>query len=67
MSNHGPLITAKDLAMHLGMSVGTIYRLAQDGRIPSYHAGQKLHGIRFDVEEVRAALRRRIADGANHD
>ena len=52
------LLTARQLAEHLGMSLGSVYKLAQDGSIPSYCAGRKRHGVRFDLDEVRQALRR---------
>jgi hypothetical protein len=41
----------------LGQAKSSIYRLAQAGLIPSYAAGPRLRGRRFDLAEVRAALK----------
>lgn len=51
------LIKAKELVQRLGaIGVSTVYRLAAQGEIPSYRIGPR--GVRFDIEEVRSALRR---------
>jgi excisionase family DNA binding protein len=55
------LVDATELARRLGQAKSSIYRLAQANLIPSYAAGPKLRGRRFDVEEVKAALRRTAA------
>ena len=52
------LVDATTLAEKLGQAKSSVYRLAKDGRIPAYQAGPKLSGLRFDVDEVLAALRR---------
>ena len=53
------LVTAKKLAEILGdVGQSTIYRMAQNGQIPSYLVGRS--GVRFDVGEVRTALRRQV-------
>lgn len=52
------LVDAMALAKHLGQAKSSIYRLAKSGKIPSYAAGPNLHGLRFDLDEVKAALRR---------
>lgn len=51
----GTLVDASTLAANLGLTVGQIYRLSASGRIPKYKAGHRT--VRFDLEEVRAALR----------
>jgi excisionase family DNA binding protein len=55
----GALLTAKQLQQILkSITLSTIYRMAQQGTIPSYTVGTK--GVRFDLEEVRHALRRAV-------
>ncbi len=51
------LVDAATVAAHLGQAKSSIYRLAQVGLIPSYAAGPRLRGRRFDLAEVRAALK----------
>lgn len=51
------LVDAATVAAHLGQAKSSIYRLAQAGIIPSFAAGPRLRGRRFDLAEVRAALR----------
>jgi hypothetical protein len=51
------LVDAATVAAHLGQAKSSIYRLAQVGLIPSYAAGPRLRGRRFDLVEVRAALK----------
>lgn len=55
--NEGKLVSAAVVAEQLGMTRVSIYRLAQIGKIPFFQAGAKLSGRRFDVAEVRTALR----------
>jgi len=51
------LVDAATVAVKLGQAKSSIYRLAQAGLIPSYAAGPRLTGRRFDLAEVRAALK----------
>ena len=51
------LVDATTVAAHLGQAKSSIYRMAKLGLIPSYAAGPRLRGRRFDLAEVRAALR----------
>jgi predicted DNA-binding transcriptional regulator AlpA len=51
------LVDAATVAAKLGQAKSSIYRLAQAGLIPSYAAGPRLRGRRFDLTEVREALR----------
>lgn len=51
------LVDAATVAAHLGQAKSSIYRLAQNGTIPSFAAGPRLRGRRFDLAEVRAALK----------
>lgn len=55
--NTDALVDAATVAAQLGQTKSSIYRLAQTGLIPSYAAGPRLRGRRFDVAEVRAALK----------
>ena len=54
----GILMKIKEAAARLGMAPSTLYRLCKSGRTPSYAVGAKGYGVRVDVEEVKAALRR---------
>lgn len=51
------LVDAATVATHLGQAKSSIYRLSHAGLIPSYAAGLRLRGRRFDLAEVRAALK----------
>ena len=51
------LVDAATVAAKLGQAKSSVYRLAQAGIIPSYAAGPRLRGRRFDLAEVREALR----------
>jgi hypothetical protein len=55
--NTDALVDAATVAAHLGQAKSSIYRLSQSGLIPSYAAGPRLRGRRFDLAEVRAALK----------
>lgn len=57
------LVKATVVSQALGIAQSTIYRMAQQGKIPSYIVGT--NGVRFDIEEVREALRRPIPCGAS--
>lgn len=51
------LVDAATVAANLGQAKSSVYRLAQAGLIPSYAAGPKLRGRRFDLVEVKQALK----------
>ena len=57
------LVTAADLEARGILKKGTAYRMAKQGRIPSYAVGIRGFGVRFRVEEVLAALRRPVTIG----
>lgn len=50
------LVGARECAAELGVHLETVRRLHRAGKIPSYRVGSNL---RFDVQEVKAALRGR--------
>lgn len=52
------LVKARVVGARLGMATSQVYRLARSGAIPSYCVGEKKSGVRFDLDEVKAALRR---------
>jgi len=52
------LVNAATIAAQLGQAKSSIYRLAKIGVLPCYKAGPRQRGIRFDIAECRAALRR---------
>lgn len=51
------LVDAATVAVKLGQAKSSVYRLAQAGLIPSYAAGPRLRGRRFDLAEVKEALK----------
>ena len=51
------LMDAGEIAVRLGMAKSSIYSLCASGKIPAYKAGKLLRGRRFDLNEVKAALR----------
>lgn len=53
-----PLVKAEVVSEQLDMTRSQVYRLAKNGVIPSYLVGARRGGVRFDLEEVKAALRR---------
>ena len=53
-------LKAGPLGKRLNMATGSIYKLAKSGQIPSYRCGPKLHGLRFNLDEVKAALKRPV-------
>ena len=53
------LVTARVVAERLAMAQSQVYRLARTGAIPSFSVGVKRGGVRFDLNEVRQALRRK--------
>jgi len=50
----GTLITAEEVSKILQLPLASVWRLARIGVFPSYRAGRLL---RFDLEEVKAAMR----------
>ena len=52
------LVTAKVVSEVMGMAQSQVYRLAKRAKIPSFQVGEKMGGVRFDLREVREALRR---------
>ena len=61
-SPSSPLVDANTLAAILGLKLGQVYRLSAAGRIPRYKVGHRT--VRFDLDEVRAALRASAATPA---
>ena len=51
------VVKPKELADMLGVSLNTVYAMAQRGEIPvAFHVGPRL---RFDIDQVLAALKAR--------
>jgi excisionase family DNA binding protein len=50
------LLKAGELARRLNCGKSTVYRLAQEGRIPAIGIGQT--GVRFSLPDVLEALKR---------
>lgn len=61
------LVDAATAARQLGMTRSSVYRLAKANKIPSYSAGPRLTGVRFDICELRAALKRAGYDFTKQD
>ena len=56
------LVSADRCSRALGITTGCLYRMAREGLVPSYRVGSRQHGVRFDLDEVLAALRRDAQD-----
>lgn len=54
------LVRAPIAAKALGISTGTLYKIArEEGGCPGvYGAGRKRGGVRFSIQELREAMRR---------
>jgi excisionase family DNA binding protein len=48
------LLSPRDVARELNVSMSTVRRLVADGRLPAYRVG---HQVRFDPGEMRDSLR----------
>lgn len=63
------LVTARVVSEAMGMASSQVYRLAKrglnEGGIPSYQVGEKRGGVRFDLREVREALRRKPVESVS--
>ena len=58
----GPMMTAEELADHLGMARQTIYDWVYYRKVPFYRFGRKGAAVRFDAQEVTAwLLEKRVA------
>ncbi|MDK2744625.1 MAG: helix-turn-helix domain-containing protein [Nitrospira sp. BO4] len=51
-----PLLNATQCAIALGIPKSSLYRMVQEG-LPAFRIGQHGRGLRFDLAEVREALR----------
>lgn len=51
------MLTSSQLAEALGLSKMTVLRLANAGKIPAYKIDNGRGDFRFDLEEVKAAMR----------
>jgi predicted DNA-binding transcriptional regulator AlpA len=59
-STEEPLVKARVVSERFSMAQSQVYSLARSGAIPSYQVGGKRSGVRFDLREVKEALRRRV-------
>ena len=48
-------VNAEGLAKHFGISIPTVRRMTQSGRIPSHKVGKRL--IRYNIHDVEVAFR----------
>ena len=53
MASH--LVKAKDVARAFGVSLGTVYAMVREGRIPAVRVGAG-RTLRFDLDAVKATL-----------
>jgi len=56
--DHATLVDAVAVSETLGMARSQVYRLAKQRVIPSYTVGARRGAVRFDLREVKEALRR---------
>lgn len=54
----GSLVNADLCAVALSVPKTTIYKMVKRGTLIAYRVGEKGRGLRFDIAECRAALRR---------
>jgi excisionase family DNA binding protein len=52
-----PMMSVKELAKELGVSAKTVYALCDQDAIPFYRIGTGRGTLRFDIDEVKDALR----------
>ena len=57
------MLTSSELGEALGLSKLTVLRLANAGKIPAYKIDNGRGDYRFDLEEVKAAIRVTPGDG----
>ena len=55
------LLTVKQAAAVLGVAQSSLYRMCKRGTVPSYAVGARGTGVRVDISEAKAALRRTVA------
>ncbi|TWU49457.1 helix-turn-helix domain-containing protein [Rubripirellula reticaptiva] len=55
------MVSVKEMAKILGVSPKTIYAMAEGEQIPFFRIGTGRGTLRFEVEEVKAALRQEAA------
>lgn len=56
------LLSAAECASLLRISTGSLYKMAREGLVPCYRVGQQQRGLRFDVDEVREALKQEVEE-----
>ena len=53
-----PLVTEPIVAKMLGTTVGAIYKMTKENRLPAFSIGPKGRSLRFSLDEVLQAVRR---------
>jgi excisionase family DNA binding protein len=51
--NREPFVSARTVAVHLGLSIHAVYKMAQRKQLPSHKIGKSR---RFKISEVEAAM-----------
>ena len=57
------LLTSSELGKKIGIGKVTILRMANAGKIPAFKLDNDRGDFRFDLEEVKAALRANVDSG----
>tara|TARA_R100000963_G_C4582343_1_gene62824 strand:+ start:111 stop:293 length:183 start_codon:yes stop_codon:yes gene_type:complete len=57
------LLTSSELGKKIGIGKNTILRMANQKKIPAYKLDNERGDFRFDLEEVKAALRANVDSG----
>ena len=57
------LLTSSELGKQIGIAKNTILRMANTGKIPAFKLDNDRGDFRFDLEEVKAALRANVDSG----
>ena len=57
------LLTSSELGKQIGIAKNTILRMSNAGKIPAFKLDNDRGDFRFDLEEVKAALRANVDSG----
>ena len=55
-------VSAAECASLLRITPGCLYKMAREGLVPCYRVGQQQRSLRFDLDEVREALKQEVEE-----
>ena len=56
------MVNATECASLLRITTGSLYKMAREGLVPCYRVGQQQRSLRFDLDEVREALKQEVEE-----